>query len=163
MSFNDRLMLLVGVPVVLAWMGFACLVIWYGLHSSAVLVNIKDYTTLIAIIGGPALLILTSILELWKNEQNQEISSMPEYWQHQNTDIQNQAAHLRMVETKNQSHEQVLEAERQAVALGLIGPDTDPAAERGEEAKSQTVENPTVEELDAIDELESLDIENLSE
>ena len=59
-------MMLVGVPVVLAWMAFACIVIWSGLQDDKVMNNIDGYTTLIAIIGGPALLILTSILELWK-------------------------------------------------------------------------------------------------
>jgi len=123
-SVNDRMMMLVGVPVVLAWMAFACLVIWSGLQDDKVMNNIDGYTTLIAIIGGPALLILTSILELWKSEQNQEITSMPEHWAGQATAAENEAVHLRSLADRQAIHIQKLEAEAQKVALGLIETDT---------------------------------------
>ena len=113
-------MQLVGVPVVLCWMGFACLVIWFGLHDDKVLNNIDGYTTLIAIIGGPALLILTSILELWKSEQNQEITSMPEHWTARQREAEAETAHLRALAVRQEEHIQRLEAEKQKVELGLI-------------------------------------------
>ena len=113
-------MQLVGVPVVLCWMGFACLVIWFGLHDDKVLNNIDGYTTLIAIIGGPALLILTSILELWKSEQNQEITSMPEHWTARQREAEAETAHLRALAVAQEQHIQRLEAEKQKVELGLI-------------------------------------------
>jgi hypothetical protein len=119
-SFNDRMMQLVGVPVVLCWMGFACLVIWFGLHDDKVLNNIDGYTTLIAIIGGPALLILTSILELWTREQNQEITSMPEHWTARQREAEAETAHLRALAVRQEEHIQRLEAEKQKVELGLI-------------------------------------------
>ena len=119
-SFNDRMMMLVGVPVVLCWMAFACIVIWFGLHDEKVFSNIDGYTTLIAIIGGPALLILTSILELWKSEQNQEITSMPEHWTARQKEIELEAEHLRNLAKEQAVHIQKLEAEKQKVELGLI-------------------------------------------
>ena len=119
-SFNDRMMMLVGVPVVLCWMAFACIVIWFGLHDEKVLNNIDGYTTLIAIIGGPALLILTSILELWKSEQNQEITSMPEHWTARQKETELEAEHLRTLAKEQAVHIQKLEAEKQKVELGLI-------------------------------------------
>ena len=119
-SFNDRMMMLVGVPVVLCWMAFACIVIWFGLHDDKVLDNIDGYTTLLAIIGGPALLILTSILELWKSEQNQEITSMPEHWTARQKEIELEAEHLRNLAKEQAVHIQKLEAEKQKVELGLI-------------------------------------------
>ena len=119
-SVNDRMMMLVGVPVVLAWMGFACLVIWSGLQDDKVMNNIDGYTTLIAIIGGPALLILTSILELWKSEQNQEITSMPEMWTARQRETEIEALHLRELSAKQKIHIQALESEKQKVELGLI-------------------------------------------
>mgnify|MGYP007008434830 CR=1 FL=1 len=117
--------MLVGVPVVLAWMGFACLVIWSGLQDDKVMNNIDGYTTLIAIIGGPALLILTSILELWKSEQNQEITSMPEHWSARQSESEVEATHLRELAKAQAVHIQQLEAEAQKVSLGLIDSNTD--------------------------------------
>ncbi len=124
-SFNDRMMMLVGVPVVLCWVAFACIVIWSGLQDDKVLNNIDGYTTLIAIIGGPALLILTSILELWKSEQNQEITSMPEHWTARQKEAEVEAEHLRTLAKEQAVHIQKLEAEKQKVELGLIEANTD--------------------------------------
>ena len=124
-SFNDRMMMLVGVPVVLCWVAFACIVIWSGLQDDKVLNNIDGYTTLIAIIGGPALLILTSILELWKSEQNQEITSMPEHWTARQNEAEVEAEHLRTLAKEQAVHIQKLEAEKQKVELGLIEANTD--------------------------------------
>jgi hypothetical protein len=122
-SVNDKMMMLVGVPVVLAWMGFACLVIWSGLQDDKVMNNIDGYTTLIAIIGGPALLILTSILELWKSEQNQEITSMPEHWTARQRESETEAIHLRAMNERQAAHIRELEAEKQKVELGLLSGD----------------------------------------
>lgn len=119
-SFNDKMMLIVGVPVVLSWMSFACIVIWYGLHNDSVLNNIDGYTTLIAIIGGPALLILTSMLELWKNEQNQEITAIPDQIAKEQAEESTQGDHTRLIESLQAEHARALEAQRQAVELGLI-------------------------------------------
>jgi len=68
-TFNDVFMFLIAVPLVLLWTLFAGYVIWTGLHTPAVLSNIDSYTTLIAILGGPALLIIKDALDVWKTEQ----------------------------------------------------------------------------------------------
>ena len=119
-SFNDRMMMLLGVPVVLAWVAFSCLVIFSGLQSDEVLENIEGYTTLIAIIGGPALLILTSMLELWKQEQKMVIDGIPESMTGTALQHAAQAEHHRLMAAQIQRHEHELEAEKQKVALGLI-------------------------------------------
>lgn len=113
-------MLLLGVPVVLAWVAFACIVIWYGLNNDAVLNNIDGYTTLIAIIGGPALLILTSMLELWKQEQTAYVDSIPATVGANRDRAEAEAIHARSLASATQSHEHSLEAERQKVDLGLL-------------------------------------------
>ena len=46
----------------------------YGLNNSAVLENIEAYTTLIAILGGPALLIIKDALDVWKAGTSREDS-----------------------------------------------------------------------------------------
>ena len=68
-TFNDIFMFLIAVPLVLLWVAFAGFVIHSGLGKPEVLENIEAYTTLIAILGGPALLIIKDALDVWKQEQ----------------------------------------------------------------------------------------------
>ena len=68
-TFNDIFMFMIAVPLVLLWVGFAGFVIHTGLNNSDVLDNIEAYTTLIAILGGPALLIIKDALDVWKQDQ----------------------------------------------------------------------------------------------
>ena len=68
-TFNDVFMFMIAVPLVLLWVGFAGAVIYVGLGNSQVLESIESYTTLIAILGGPALLIIKDALDVWKQEQ----------------------------------------------------------------------------------------------
>ena len=68
-TFNDIFMFMIAVPLVLLWVGFAGYVIWHGLRDPTVLAQIEGYTTLIAILGGPALLIIKDALDVWKQEQ----------------------------------------------------------------------------------------------
>jgi hypothetical protein len=120
-SFNDRMMLLIGVPIVLAWVAFACLVIWSGLRDDKVINDIDGYATLLAIIGGPALLIVTSMLELWKSEQQGEINLHPELVM-RNQDIATaRAEHDRIMAINAQKHLQLMDAEERRVHLGIMG------------------------------------------
>ena len=68
-TFNDIFMFMIAVPLVLLWVGFAGYVIYHGLQDASVLQQIEGYTTLIAILGGPALLIIKDALDVWKQEQ----------------------------------------------------------------------------------------------
>ena len=68
-TFNDIFMCMIAVPLVLLWVGFAGFVIHSGLQDESVLDQIEGYTTLIAILGGPALLIIKDALDVWKQEQ----------------------------------------------------------------------------------------------
>jgi len=68
-TFNDIFMFMIAVPLVLLWVGFAGFVIHSGLQDESVLDQIEGYTTLIAILGGPALLIIKDALDVWKQEQ----------------------------------------------------------------------------------------------
>ena len=68
-TLNDIFMFMIAVPLVLLWVGFAGFVIHSGLQDESVLDQIEGYTTLIAILGGPALLIIKDALDVWKQEQ----------------------------------------------------------------------------------------------
>lgn len=111
-SFNDRLMLLVGVPVVLCWVAFACLVIWNGLRDDAVLDRVEEYGLLLAIIATPAMLILNSIVELWKTEQGNEIQMQPDQIRAAIEQGIAQAEHTRTLSLKDQDHQQLLAVEK---------------------------------------------------
>lgn len=78
-SFNDLMMTLVAVPLVISWLTFACYVIYKGVNDETGIVqdNLDFYVALIAIIGGPALLFINSILGAWVAEQTAEQNSLP--------------------------------------------------------------------------------------
>ena len=78
-SFNDLLMTFVAVPLVVSWLVFACYVIYKGLNDETGFIqqNLDFYVALIAIIGGPALLFINSILEAWKSEQSAQMNALP--------------------------------------------------------------------------------------
>ncbi len=111
-TFNDIFMFMIAVPLVLLWVGFAGFVIHTGLNNSAVLENIEAYTTLIAILGGPALLIIKDALDVWKQEQAEKTAfykikaqSVIDY----NDSMQKQA---QMIEEKAQEQEHKMESKK---------------------------------------------------
>ena len=119
-SFNDKMMLVIGVPIVLAWVALASLIIWSGLGDEKVIEDIDGYATLLAIIGGPALLIVTSMLELWKSEQQGEINLHPELVM-QNQQIANlRAEHDRLIALRELEHRNLMDAEERRVNLGIM-------------------------------------------
>ena len=108
-TFNDIFMFMIAVPLVLLWVGFAGFVIHTGLNNSAVLENIEAYTTLIAILGGPALLIIKDALDVWKQEQAEKTAfykvkaqAVIDY----NDAAQKQA---QMIEANDQAHDQTMD------------------------------------------------------
>ena len=108
-TFNDIFMFMIAVPLVLLWVGFAGFVIHTGLNNSAVLENIEAYTTLIAILGGPALLIIKDALDVWKQEQAEKTAFYKTKAQaviDYNDSMQKQA---QMIESKAQEQEHNME------------------------------------------------------
>ena len=111
-TFNDIFMFMIAVPLVLLWVGFAGYVIWHGLRDPGVLAQIEGYTTLIAILGGPALLIIKDALDVWKQEQAEKTAfykvkaqSVIDF----NDSMQKQA---QMIESKAQEQEHKMELKK---------------------------------------------------
>ena len=111
-TFNDIFMFMIAVPLVLLWVGFAGFVIHSGLQDDSVLEQIEGYTTLIAILGGPALLIIKDALDVWKQEQAQKTAfykmkaqSVIDY----NAKAQEQA---QMIEAKEQEQEHKMQLKK---------------------------------------------------
>ena len=71
-SANDLFMFVIGVPLVLGWIFLSAYVIYMGINNPDILTNLEGYTTLIAILGAPALLIIKDALDVWKQEQTAE-------------------------------------------------------------------------------------------
>ena len=117
-SFNNSIMVMVGVPLILSWLIFACFVIYSGVRdeSGFIQTNLDFYVALIAIIGGPALLYIQAILEAWKSEQSAKLNTLP---QRLEMEIQQSLAkhthalemataklsHLQMLEDREQQHQ----------------------------------------------------------
>jgi hypothetical protein len=111
-TFNDIFMFMIAVPLVLLWVGFAGFVIHSGLQDDSVLEQIEGYTTLIAILGGPALLIIKDALDVWKQEQAEKTAfykikaqAVIDY----NDAAQKQA---QLIESNDQAHEQKMESKK---------------------------------------------------
>ena len=109
-TFNDIFMFMIAVPLVLLWVGFAGFVIHSGLQDDSVLEQIEGYTTLIAILGGPALLIIKDALDVWKQEQAEKTAFYKV--KAQAVIDYNDAAqkHMQMIEANAQSQEHKMEA-----------------------------------------------------
>jgi hypothetical protein len=76
----NRMMFIVAIPLVLMWLTVAVFVIYMGVtdETGRVQDNLDYFTTLIGILGGPALLFITSILEVWKGHESAQLSAMPD-------------------------------------------------------------------------------------
>ena len=92
-TFNDMMLLILGVPLILSWLGFACYVIYSGIQDDTGQVqdNLDFYVALIAIVGSPALLFMNSVLESWKGEQAAELGALPNRIE---SELQNSSAFL---------------------------------------------------------------------
>ncbi len=118
-TFNDVFMFLIAVPLVLLWTLFAGYVIWTGLKQPEVLADIESYTTLIAILGGPALLIIKDALDVWKTEQATKSSF---YQTKAQAVIDMNVAHQKQIhdqETKHQEQMHLIEQNEQAHHHGV--------------------------------------------
>lgn len=71
---NDWLMQRTGLLIVYSWVmlavGFFILTAWEPMY----LESSEDYVTILGIIGGPALLVVTKIIETWNQEKQNEIN-----------------------------------------------------------------------------------------
>ena len=81
-TVNDWVMKYIGLPIVWGWLMAA----------------LGGYIALLAIVGTLATLIVTSMLELWKTEQTQEIGTMEDRIAHRHRMEEMEMAHLHRLE-----------------------------------------------------------------
>ncbi len=93
-TVNDWMMKYIGLPIVWGWLLAAMAIVAMGIRdSNAVMPNLEGYISLLAIVGTLATLIVTSMLELWKTEQTQEIGTMEDRIMHRQRMEEMEMAH----------------------------------------------------------------------
>ena len=119
-SINNILMASVAIPLVVCWLVFASYVIYKGLNDPTGFVqsNLDFYVALIAIIGGPALLFINSILEVWKQEQTSNLAMQPARLELKIEQAKHQQAHDLLMAQKGQEHEQWMDAHSHDTGTG---------------------------------------------
>ena len=76
-TVNDWMMRYIGLPIVWGWLLAALGIVAMGVYDpESVMPMLEGYIALLAIVGTLATLIVTSMRELWKTEQTQEIATM---------------------------------------------------------------------------------------
>ena len=82
-TVNDWMMRYIGIPIVWGWLLAALGIVAMGVYDpDSVMPMLEGYIALLAIVGTLATLIVTSMLELWKSEQQQEIATMEDRIKH---------------------------------------------------------------------------------
>ena len=102
---NDRLMQRTGLLIVYAWVLLAVGFFVLTAYDPTYLNSSEDYVSILAIIGGPALLIVTKILETWNQEKGVELQ-----------DYEAQATHERDMDAIRVRH--AADMERNPHAIG---------------------------------------------
>ena len=107
-NLNETLMLTFGMGVVMAWVIIAAAASYFSVVEQR---DISDsQLTVIGLLGGPALLIITSVLDLFKGKESAKIAVLPDRL---NADVESSNAeknHTRLLEEFKLKHD--LEMER---------------------------------------------------
>jgi len=115
-SYNDWLMKRTGLLIVYAWVmlavGFFVLTAW----DPTYLDSSEDYVSILAIIGGPALLIVTKIIETWNQEKQNEISDYEAQATHERAMDEIRVRHQADMERNPHCHEESNEVENQQLS-----------------------------------------------
>lgn len=112
---NEKLMLTFGVSVVIAWVVIAVTASYFSIVEQR---EISDsQLTVIGLLGGPALLVITSVLDLFKGKEGAKINILPDQLASEVESAEAEKAHTRMLEQLKVSHD--LELARMAKAHEL--------------------------------------------
>ena len=94
-TVNDWMMRYIGLPIVWGWLLAALGIVAMGVYDpDSVMPMLEGYIALLAIVGTLATLIVTSMLELWKTEQTQEIATMEDRIAHRHKMEEMEMAHV---------------------------------------------------------------------
>ena len=104
---NEALMITFGMGVVLAWVIIAATASYYSIVAER---DISDsQLTVIGLLGGPALLIITNVLDLFKGKESAKISILPEQLASDVAATEAIDTHTRLLEELKLKHDLKLE------------------------------------------------------
>jgi|TARA_R110002020_G_scaffold475894_1_gene713876 hypothetical protein len=105
-SFNDKMMTWIGVPIVWGWLLAALTIVFQGIRDpDSVMPMLEGFISLLAIVGTLATLIVTSMLELWKSEQQKEVEVIPVRLEHAVALNAEERRHRMEIDTIKTAHE----------------------------------------------------------
>jgi len=114
---NEKLMLTFGMGVVLAWVVIAATASYFSIVEQR---EISDsQLTVIGLLGGPALLIITSVLDLFKGKESAKINILPEQLASDVASVDAEKAHVRLLEEIKIRHDLDMEAMQKAHELRM--------------------------------------------
>ena len=120
-SFINGLLASTFVPLISFWLLFACYIIFAGVNdeTGSVQGNLDFYVSLIAIIGGPALLGINSILKAWEAETQATHAALPSKFEAELAIAHALQAHTLEMQKSQKAHEHELELRHQAHQFDL--------------------------------------------
>ena len=114
---NEALMLTFGMGVVLAWVIIAATASYFSIVEER---DISDsQLTVIGLLGGPALLIITSVLDLFKGKEGAKINVLPEQLASDVAAAEALDGHTRLLEELKLKHDLKLEEMQKQHSLDM--------------------------------------------
>ena len=104
---NETLMLTFGMGVVMAWVVIAATASYFSIVEQR---DISDsQLTVIGLLGGPALLIITSVLDLFKGKESAKIAVLPDRLSADVQATDAEKTHVRLLEEYKMKHDLEME------------------------------------------------------
>lgn len=114
---NEQLMLVFGLGVVLAWVIIAATASYFSIVEER---EISDsQLTVIGLLGGPALLIITSVLDLFKGKEGAKINVLPDQLAGDVAAAEALDAHTRLLEEMKLKHDLDMEKMQKQHSLDM--------------------------------------------
>ena len=115
---NEKLMLTFGIGIVISWVMIASTASYFSIVEEREITD--SQLTVIGLLGGPALLIITSVLDLFKSKEGARITALPDRLSYEAESIEAVANHTRKLEELRIVHDLDLEKMTKEHALRMI-------------------------------------------
>tara|TARA_Y100000361_G_C11096596_1_gene309446 strand:- start:179 stop:808 length:630 start_codon:yes stop_codon:yes gene_type:complete len=114
---NEKLMLTFGFMVVVMWVLIAAVASYFSIVDEREITD--SQLTVIGLLGGPALLIITSVLDLFKGKESAKISILPDQLDGQVQQAKAIEEHTRALESMRLQHDLDMEKMQKAHELNM--------------------------------------------
>tara|TARA_A200000159_G_scaffold38840_1_gene35235 strand:- start:2584 stop:3135 length:552 start_codon:yes stop_codon:yes gene_type:complete len=104
---NDKLMLIFGLGVVISWVTIAATASYFSIVEEREITD--SQLTVIGLLGGPALLMITSVLDLFKGKESAKINILPDQLASDVASTDAEKDHVRVLELARINHELEME------------------------------------------------------